>query len=123
MATVVRAARDAGATSIWANVLYLKPGTREHFLENLARDWPELLPRYESLYAGRAYVENHVVKDVRLKVRELTREHGVADRRDRPLLPERETSDEQLPLTAFIQANGQAIGGETTGSSGGAGAA
>ena len=41
MADVVRAARDAGATSIWANVLYLRPGTREHFLENLARDWPD----------------------------------------------------------------------------------
>ena len=56
MADVVRAARDAGATSIWTNVLYLRPGTREHFLDNLARDWPELLPRYERLYAGRAYV-------------------------------------------------------------------
>ena len=56
MADVVRAARDAGATSVWTNVLYLRPGTREHFLENLARDWPELLPRYERLYAGRAYL-------------------------------------------------------------------
>ena len=55
MADVVRAARDAGATSIWTNVLYLRPGTREHFLENLARDWPALLPMYERLYAGRAY--------------------------------------------------------------------
>src|SRR5437773_3072775 len=46
MADVVRAARDAGATSIWTNVLHLRPGTREYFLDNLARDWPELLPRY-----------------------------------------------------------------------------
>ena len=45
--TVVREAREAGASGIWANVLYLRPGTREHFLEALARDWPELLPRYE----------------------------------------------------------------------------
>jgi DNA repair photolyase len=104
MATVVRAARDAGATSIWANVLYLRPGTREHFLENLARDWPELLPRYESLYAGRAYVRDEVVKGVRLKVRALTREFAVADRREHPLLPEREFVPEQLPLTAFLQA-------------------
>ena len=47
MADVVRAARDAGATGIWANVLYLRPGTREHFLDHLARDWPDLLPMYE----------------------------------------------------------------------------
>ncbi|TML65163.1 MAG: hypothetical protein E6G22_02865 [Actinobacteria bacterium] len=39
-----------------ANVLFLRPGTREHFLENLARDWPEELERYEELYAGRAYL-------------------------------------------------------------------
>ena len=35
---MVKAARDAGATGVWANLLYLKPGTREHFLDHLARD-------------------------------------------------------------------------------------
>src|SRR6478752_4627876 len=53
---VVRAAREAGACGVWANVLYLRPGTREHFLEHLARDWPELVPDYERLYATRAYL-------------------------------------------------------------------
>jgi DNA repair photolyase len=56
LADVVRAARAAGATGIWSNLLYLKPGTREHFLEALERDWPELLPEYERLYARRAYL-------------------------------------------------------------------
>ena len=65
MADVVRAARDAGATSVWTNVLYLRPGTREHFLEALARDWPQLLPRYERLYAGRSYVTKDVLEPVR----------------------------------------------------------
>jgi len=101
---VVKAARDAGATGIWTNVLYLRPGTREHFLENLARDWPELLPRYEALYAGRAYLRDEVVKSVRRRVRDLTRDHGVADRRDHPLVPAPAPVAEQLPLTAFIQA-------------------
>ena len=49
---VVREARAAGARSIWANVLYLRPGTREHFLEALAEDWPEEVERYEALYAA-----------------------------------------------------------------------
>ena len=44
LADVVREARAAGATGIWANLLYLRPGTREHFLAALERDWPELLP-------------------------------------------------------------------------------
>src|SRR5438270_9999519 len=35
LADVVRAARAAGATGVWANVLYLKPGTKEHFLAAL----------------------------------------------------------------------------------------
>jgi DNA repair photolyase len=83
MAEVVKAARDAGATAVWTNVLYLKPGTREHFLENLARDWPELLPSYERLYRGRAYVAKDVVEPVRQRVRELAREHGIKDRRRR----------------------------------------
>ena len=53
---VVKAAREAGATGVWTNVLFLRPGTREHFLEHLAEDWPELVPRYRELYAGRAYL-------------------------------------------------------------------
>src|SRR5207248_2880683 len=56
LAEVVRAAREAGACGIWTNLLFLRPGTREHFLENLARDWPEELERYERLYRRRAYL-------------------------------------------------------------------
>ena len=83
---------------------YLRPGTREHFLENLARDWPELLPRYEALYAGRAYLRDEVIKGVRRRVRDLARDHGVADRREHPLVPAPAEVAEQLPLTAFLQA-------------------
>ena len=70
---VVRAARAAGAKSIWASVLHLRPGTREHFLEALARDWPEELGRYEELYAGRAYLPSSVSRPVQETVREATR--------------------------------------------------
>jgi DNA repair photolyase len=106
MAEVVRAARDAGATSVWTNVLYLRPGTREHFLEHLARDWPELLPKYERLYAGRAYVTKDVLEPVRGRVRALAREHGIADRRRRPVAPEPGSAPsaggEQLALAGFL---------------------
>jgi DNA repair photolyase len=111
MAEVVRAARDAGATSIWANVLYLRPGTREHFLDNLARDWPELLPRYERLYAHRAYLGNDAVGPVRRRVRDLAMAYGVGDHRARRLEPPAELEFEQLPLTAFLQEPGQAGAG------------
>ena len=87
LAEVVKAVRAAGATSVWANVLYLKPGTKEHFFEALARDWPEELERYEQLYAGRAYLSSDEVDPVRDEVRALAREHGVRDRRRQPLTP------------------------------------
>jgi DNA repair photolyase len=78
---VVKAARDAGAVTLWANVLYLRPGTREHFLEGLARDWPELLPRYERLYAGRAYLGKSETAPIQRIVSSLRARHGIADRR------------------------------------------
>jgi DNA repair photolyase len=84
---VVKAARAAGATGLWANLLYLKPGTREHFLEGLARDFPHELERYERLYASRAYLAKSVSEPVRAQVAELRRRHGIADRRPRPLTP------------------------------------
>ena len=78
---VVRAARDHGATHVWANVVYLRPGTREHFLENLARVWPELLQTYERLYADRAYLPDAQVKPLRKQVQDLARQFEIADRR------------------------------------------
>jgi DNA repair photolyase len=81
LADVVRAARSAGATGIWSNLLYLKPGTREHFLDALERDWPELLPEYERLYARRAYLPAEETRPVREQVRALARSHGIRDRR------------------------------------------
>jgi DNA repair photolyase len=91
---VVAAAREAGACGIWANLLYLKPGTREHFLECLARDWPELLPAYEQLYARRAYLVRSDSEPARAEVRRLARAHGIRDRRPEPLRPQ--PRDEQL---------------------------
>jgi DNA repair photolyase len=87
LAEVVKAARAAGATGIWANMLYLAPGTKEHFLEALAHDWPEQLERYEDLYAHGAYLPRGKVDPLRQHVRGLARAHGVRDRRNAPLAP------------------------------------
>jgi DNA repair photolyase len=93
---VVRAARDAGATGVWTNLLFLRPGTREHFLEHLAEDWPEQLPYYEELYAGRAYLGAAETKPVREEVRRLARELDIRDRRALRLVPP--APPEQLSL-------------------------
>jgi DNA repair photolyase len=117
LADVVRAARDHGATHIWANVLYLRPGTREHFLENLARDWPELLPMYERLYAGRAYLPDKQVKPLRETVRDLAKRLEIVDRRririampDGAELPGRKQRAEQLSLVLSDEARALATG-------------
>jgi DNA repair photolyase len=94
---VVREAREAGACGVWANLLFLRPGTREHFLDALAEDFPEQLPAYETLYARRAYLGAEEAKPVRALVSELVRRHGVRDRRAAPLQPEPEP--EQLALS------------------------
>jgi len=96
IARVVAAAHEAGACGIWANLLYLRPGTREHFLECLARDWPELLPDYERLYARGAYLTRSEAEPARNEVRSLAKAHGIRDRRPQPLRPR--PRDEQLSL-------------------------
>jgi DNA repair photolyase len=93
---VVRAAREAGACGVWSNLLFLRPGTREHFLEAIARDYPEQLDRYERLYAHRAYLGAEHAKPIRQQVAELARRHGVRDRRRKAITPE--PAEEQLAL-------------------------
>jgi DNA repair photolyase len=93
---VVRAAREAGATGVWANLLFLRPGTREHFLQHLAEDWPELVPLYDELYAGRAYLPAPHAKPLRAQVASLAREFEVRDRRIAPITPSE--PEEQLSL-------------------------
>jgi DNA repair photolyase len=93
---VVRAAREAGATGIWANLLFLRPGTREHFLSHLAEDWPEQLPHYEELYANKAYLGADLMKPLKTEVSRLASEYGVRDRRSLKLAPPPEP--EQLSL-------------------------
>ena len=95
LADVVGEARAAGASGVWANVLYLRPGTREHFLETLARDWPELVPEYERLYAGRAYLPYVQTEPTRAVVRRLARTSWVPRRP--PITPAPEP--EQLALS------------------------
>jgi DNA repair photolyase len=98
LADVVRAAREAGATGVWANLLHLQPGTKEHFLTALERDWPELLPHYEELYERSGYLAKADSEPTREVVRELVRAHGIRDRRRVRLGPPPEPEQLQLAL-------------------------
>jgi DNA repair photolyase len=93
---VVREARDAGACGIWTNILFLRPGTREHFMAKLAEEWPELIPEYEELYRGKAYLGAKESRPLQQLVAGLAKEYGVRDRRRKRIKPKPEP--EQLAL-------------------------
>jgi DNA repair photolyase len=93
---VIKAARAAGATGLWAGMLHLKDGTREHFMSVLGRHWPEMVPRYEKAYLDRAYLPPVFGERTMQAVATLRAEHGVSDRRRVVLKPPPEP--EQLTL-------------------------
>ena len=77
---VVAACVAAGASSVSpGGVLYLKPGVREVFLGRLRVSHPALVERYESLYAGSAYVPKDVQERVTAILRaSIARHRGTA---------------------------------------------
>ena len=93
---VVKAARLAGATGLWAAMLHLKDGTREHFMSVLGRHWPEMVPRYERAYSERAYLPQAFGEKTMHEVARLRSQHRVADRRSVILKPP--PAPEQLSL-------------------------
>ena len=48
----IKAIADHGAAFIGANVMYLKGGTRDHFLGFIRSEFPQMLEGFERLYAG-----------------------------------------------------------------------
>ncbi|HEX2804909.1 MAG TPA: Rv2578c family radical SAM protein [Kineosporiaceae bacterium] len=68
----------AGATGVTALPLHLRPGAREWFFAWLGRHRPDLVPRYRSLYQGRAYVPREYREWLGTRVRPLLVRHGLA---------------------------------------------
>ena len=71
----------AGATGVTAIPLHLRPGAREWFMAWLGRAHPELLPRYEQLYARRAYVPAEYRTWLARRVAPLLAAHGLDGQR------------------------------------------
>jgi DNA repair photolyase len=84
---VMQAARAAGATRVWAMVLHLRPGVREHFMSVLERHWPAERERYQRLYATGPYLRRADTEPVLAEVARLRQESGVEDRRRVKLVP------------------------------------
>jgi len=94
---------DAGATGASVLALHLRPGTREWFMTWLAREYPQLVERYEWLYRRGSYVDPEYRRALRERVGPLLRRHGLTGsfpvlRQVTPDEPTPAPSGEQLSL-------------------------
>jgi len=80
----LRQAKAAGATSVLYTALHLKPGVKDWYLQWLARDHPELLPRYRQLYAKGAYAPKEYRTWLAARIKPLIRKHGLERGREDP---------------------------------------
>ena len=94
----VRAIAAAGATSVTPLVLHLRPGAREWFMQWLGRHHPQLVRRYERMYADGSYAPTWYQRTVTRRVHELAAEYGIGPaRRGEPRrIPEQQ--EQQSPL-------------------------
>jgi len=67
----------AGATGVTVIPLHLRPGAREWFMAWLGAAHPHLVPRYEQLYARRAYVPAEYRRWLHHRVAPLLSKHGL----------------------------------------------
>jgi DNA repair photolyase len=86
----IKAIADHGAAFMGTNVLFLKDGTRTHFMGFLEKHFPELWKKYHRLYTG-AYVSRADSKEVRGIVKLLQDKYGVSKR------DENEPDDDESP--------------------------
>jgi|tagenome__1003787_1003787.scaffolds.fasta_scaffold20889282_1 DNA repair photolyase len=67
----------AGASGVTVLALHLRPGAREWFLAWLAREHPELVPRYQQLYRRGAYVPAEYRSWLAARVAPILGRHGL----------------------------------------------
>jgi DNA repair photolyase len=75
----IKACADHGAAFMGANVLYLKGGTKDHFMSFLRESFPEMAEGYRRLYPG-AYAAPEYVRTVRALIDMLQERHDLTRR-------------------------------------------
>jgi DNA repair photolyase len=78
--SVVQAAAAAGATSVAAIPLFLKPCSAKVFMPFLQENFPHLVPLYKVRYGGRAFLPDNYRKRISTLVSKLCRKHGIGVR-------------------------------------------
>ena len=86
LSAVVRAAAHHGACFLSTNILYLKEGTREHFLDFAQQAFPGAIPLYERLYPG-AYAPSWYRERLRQQIAGLKALYRLEERAVAPQRP------------------------------------
>ncbi len=73
----VAAIAAAGAASVTPLALHLRRGAKEWYTAWLAREHPNLLPRYREQYGDRAYLPGSYQRELAARVRHAARRHGL----------------------------------------------
>jgi len=73
----IKAIAEHNAAFLGSNVMYLKGGTKDHFMGFLDREFPHMVKSYGRLYAG-AYAAPAYVKEVRALVETFKARFGMA---------------------------------------------
>ena len=92
----IKAIADHGARFCGAVVLHLEGGTRDHFLRFLDREFPELAPRIDRLYAGK-YAPRRYREQVHRVLELMRRRHRLPDRRTGPRSVAKPAPGEEAP--------------------------
>jgi DNA repair photolyase len=97
----VKAIAGHGAAFVGANVLFLKEGTRDHFMGFLAKEYPHLVDGYDRLYAG-AYAKPEYVASVKGMIAAMQQKYGMAPRRRKEPAPDDESPAPATPQQAGL---------------------
>jgi DNA repair photolyase len=77
----IKAIADHGARFVGCNVMHLQDGTRTHFMNFIAREFPSMHPRFERLYA-RKYAPEAYCNEIKAMVRVLQDRYGMSRREE-----------------------------------------
>jgi DNA repair photolyase len=101
----VKAVADHGAAFVGANVMFLKQGTRDHFLGFIRREFPQMLEGFEKLYRG-PYAPSGYTSAIRQMISTLQQRYDIRPRERQALRefggdPEPDTTNAACEQAAF----------------------
>jgi len=95
---LVKAAAEAGAQSVAANPLFLKPCSAKIFLPFIEEHFPELKESYRKRFGERAFVSMAYRKQLSALMSKLKQKHGMGGRKRPPESAVQVPAEEQMQL-------------------------